>query len=113
MNLMSATTDFKSLVKKYDNFNAPAVEITVGSTKLMSGKDLDIVSVEIELTSGYEASGCVFVIAGAYDVEKTDFSTDISAVQIGEKVEVSIGYVRKEAVFNGYVNGNEEKRIIR
>lgn len=104
MNLMSATTDFKSLVKKYDNFNAPAVEITVGSTKLMSGKDLDIVSVEIELTSGYEASGCVFVIAGSYDVEKTDFSTDISAVQIGEKVEVSIGYVRKEAVFNGYVN---------
>ncbi|MBO5335554.1 MAG: hypothetical protein J6A94_00280 [Lachnospiraceae bacterium] len=104
MNLMSATTDFKSLVKKYDNFSAPAVEITVGSTKLMTGKDLDIVSVEIELTSGYEASGCVFVIAGAYDVEKTDFSSDISGVQIGEKVEVSIGYVRKESVFNGYVN---------
>ena len=101
---MNTTTDFKSLVKKYDNFSAPAVEITVGSTKLMTGKDLDIVSVEIELTSGYEASGCVFIIAGAYDVEKTNFSGDISAIQIGEKVEVSVGYVRKESVFKGYVN---------
>lgn len=104
MNLMSATTDFKSLVKKYDNFNAPAVEIMVGSTKLMTSKDLDIVRVEVELTSGYEASGCVFEISGAYDVEKTDFSKDISVIQIGEKVEVLIGYVRKESVFSGYVN---------
>lgn len=104
MNLMSTTTSFKSLAKKYDNFSAPAVEITVGSTKLMKGKDLDIVSVEVELTCGYEASGCVFIIAGAYDVEKTNFSKDISAVQIGEKVEVAVGYVRQESVFQGYIN---------
>lgn len=104
MNLMTASTNFKSLAKKYDNFCAPAVEITVGSTKLMTGKDLDITNVEVELTSGFEASGCVFVIAGAYDVEKTDFSKDISSIQIGEKVEVSIGYVRKESVFKGYIN---------
>jgi len=104
MNLMSATANFKSLAKKYDNFSAPAVEITVGSTKLMTNKDLDLVEVEIDLTSGYEASGCVFIIAGAYDVEQTDFSSDISYIQIGEKVEASIGYVRMESVFNGYIN---------
>lgn len=104
MNLMSTTTNFKSLAKKYDNFSAPAVEITVGSTKLMSGKDLDISNVEIELTSGYEASGCSFVISGGYDMEKTDFTKDLSAVQIGEKVEVFVGYVRLESVFKGYIN---------
>lgn len=104
MDLMSTTTDFKALAKKYDNFSAPAVEITVGSTKLMAGKDLDISSVEIELTSGYEASGCSFVLSGVYDVEKTNFSRDISCVQIGEKVEVAIGYVRVESVFKGYIN---------
>lgn len=104
MNLMSATSNFSSLAKKYDNFSAPAVEITVGSTKLMSGKDLDITQLEMELTCGYEASGCVFVISGAYDVEKTDFSQDISAIQIGEKVEIAVGYVRTESIFNGYIN---------
>lgn len=104
MDLMSTTTSFKALAKKYDNFSAPAVEITVGSTKLMSGKDLDISSVEIELTSGYEASGCSFVLSCVYDMEKTNFSKDISSVQIGEKVEVSIGYVRLESVFKGYIN---------
>ena len=104
MDLMNTTTSFKALAKKYDNFSAPAVEITVGSTKLMSGKDLDISQVEIELTSGYEASGCSFVLSGVYDIEKTNFSRDISSVQIGEKVEVAIGYVRLESVFKGYIN---------
>lgn len=104
MNLMSVTTDFASLIKKYDNFSAPAVEVIVGSTKLMSGKDLDISQVEVELTSGYEASGCSFIISGAYDMEKTDFSKDLSSIQIGEKVEVSVGYVRLEPVFKGYIN---------
>lgn len=104
MNLMSATSNFKTLAKKYDNFSAPAVEITVGSTKLMSGRDLDITRVEVELTSGYEASGCCFVLSCVYDIEKTDFDKDISCVQIGEKVEVSIGYVRLESVFKGYIN---------
>ena len=39
MNLMSVTTDFKSLEKKYDNFSAPAVEVVIWpyrSTKLMA-----------------------------------------------------------------------------
>ena len=48
----------------------------------MTGKDLDISKVDIELTSGYEASGCSFVISGAYDIEKTNFSKDISFDQI-------------------------------
>ena len=104
MDLMSTTTNFKALAKKYDSFSAPAVEIKVGSTKLMAGKDMDISRVEVELTSGYEASGCSFVLSGVYDIEKTNFNRDISSIQIGEKVEVFIGYVRLESVFEGYIN---------
>lgn len=104
MDLMSTTTDFRSLTKKYDSFSAPAVEITVGSTKLVSGKSQDITYLEVELTCGYEASGCVFVVSGAYKEEQTDFAPSISSIQVGEKVEVSVGYVRKESVFKGYIN---------
>lgn len=104
MDLMNTTTNFRTLAKKYDGFKAPAVEIKVGSTRLMSGKDLDITRVEIELTSGYEASGCSFVLSGVYDLEKTNFDRDISSVQIGEKVEVLVGYIRLESVFEGYIN---------
>lgn len=104
MNLMSATTDYKALEKKYDNFRAPSVEITVGSAKLKAGKKLDISRIEVELTSGYEASGCSFELSCVYEEEKTDFDRNIANIQIGEKVEVSIGYVRRESVFQGYIN---------
>ena len=67
MDLMKGSTSFRSLKKKYDDFSAPSVEVTVGSTKLVSGAGADIFDLELELTSGFEASGCVFYIDGAYD----------------------------------------------
>lgn len=104
MDLMSVTTSYSELEKKYSNFNAPSLEITVGSTKLVSGKDIRIVSMDVELTCDYEASGCVFVLESVYEPKKTNFVSEISCLQIGEKVEVEVGYVRREAVFKGYVN---------
>ncbi|MEI3191841.1 MAG: hypothetical protein V8S36_06325 [Lachnospiraceae bacterium] len=59
MDLMKGSTSFRSLRKKYDDFSAPSVEVTVGSTKLVSGAGADIFDLELELTSGFEASGCV------------------------------------------------------
>lgn len=104
MNLMSTTTTYKALEKKYDNFGAPSIEVTVGSAKLVTGKNLEISRVEVELTSGYEASGCCFELCCVYEMEKTDFSKSISKIQIGEKVEIFIGYIRRESVFEGYIN---------
>ncbi len=42
MDLMKGSTSFRSLRKKYDDFSAPSVEVTVGSTKLVSGAGADI-----------------------------------------------------------------------
>jgi phage protein D len=39
-----------------------------------------------------------------YTPEKTDFDKSIQCIQIGEQVEVSLGYVRRESIFKGYIN---------
>lgn len=104
MDLMKGSTNFRALSRKYDEFRAPSAEITVGGMKLAAGANANIRDVELELTSGYEASGCVFYIDGAYDEEKTDFKKFVKKIQIGEDVEVAMGYVRKESLFKGYIS---------
>lgn len=101
---MSVTTSFKKLQKKYGNFNAPTIEVEVGSTKLIAGKKLQITQLEVELTSGYEASGASFVVAGCYEGKKTDFSDAVDKIQIGEKISISAGYIKTEEIFIGYIN---------
>ena len=59
MDMMKGSTSFRALRDKYKDFSAPSVEITVGSEKL-SEKKADIQEIEVELTSGFEASGCVY-----------------------------------------------------
>lgn len=104
MDLMKGSTSFRSLRKKYDDFSAPSVEVTVGSTKLVSEPGQIFLILELELTSGFEASGCVFYIDGAYDEKNTDFKKFTDKIQIGESVEIALGYVRRESVFKGYIN---------
>lgn len=104
MDLMSVSTNYKALAGKYYNFRAPTIEITVGGTKLVSGKKLQITELEVELTSGYEASGCIFYISGEYEPKNTDFTADINKLQIGEQLEVAVGYIKTEKVFSGYIN---------
>lgn len=104
MDLMSVTTTYRELVKKYSNFRAPTVEITVGGTKLVSGAGLNVTEAEVELSCENEASGCIFYIAGGYSPKNTDFTTGIEKIQIGETIQVELGYVRLERVFSGYVN---------
>lgn len=107
MDLMSATTSYQSLASKYENFKAPSAEITVGSKKMVAGTDISIQRLEVELSCGYEASGCVFEIIGAYEPEKTDFGKVADCIQVGETIEISIGYIRRESVFKGYINNVE------
>lgn len=104
MDLMSETTTFSSLKKKYYDFQAPTVEISISGTKMVASEDVDISELEVELTSGYEASGCVFVLQNVYEDEQTDFKKYVDKIQLGEVVEVFIGYVRVESVFKGYIN---------
>ena len=52
MDLMKGSTSFRSLRKKYDDFSAPSVEVTVGSTKLVSGAGSDIFDLQTRSRSG-------------------------------------------------------------
>lgn len=107
MDLMSVTTTYKSLTGKYENFKAPSAEIKVGSKKMVAGNDISIQRLEVELSCGFEASGCVFEIINAYNPEKSDFDKSTECFQIGETIEISVGYIRRESVFKGYINSVE------
>ena len=104
MNLLSVTTSYQALEKKYNSFKAPTLEITVGGTKLVSSLKMSIQNLDIDLSSDYEASGCSFSIINAYEPSQTDFSKAANKIGVGDKVEVSIGYIRTENVFTGYIN---------
>ncbi|MFI3176692.1 MAG: hypothetical protein R3Y67_04255 [Eubacteriales bacterium] len=104
IDLMSVTTSCSDLETKYEKFAAPTVEVEVASTKLVSSTQLIIKDVEVELTSGYEASGATFTVVNAYEQKNSDFSSDINKVQLGESVSISLGYITTEEVFSGYVS---------
>ena len=104
MDMMKGSTSFRALRDKYKDFSAPSVEITVGSEKI-SEKKADIQEIEVELTSGFEASGCVFYVDGAYRVKDTAFDKKIAdKLQIGESVKIKLGYISREEVFRGYIS---------
>lgn len=105
MNLMTGTTDYNILKTKYSDFTQPVLEIKVGGISMVASRDLLVQELIVELTSGYEASGCEFLVSGCYDYKKCDFDSGISAkFQIGEKIEILIGYDKTEMVFLGYID---------
>lgn len=104
MDLMSVNTTYSELEDKYGDFRAPTIDVVVGGTKLVKQGELNISEIEVELTTGYEASGCTFYVDGAYDAKQTDFTGNISKLQIGEVIEVELGYIQTENIFKGYIN---------
>lgn len=105
MNMMTGSTDMKQLKRKYSSFSAPSAEVIVDGIKLVAAERMKLQELTVDLTSGYEASGCEFVIGDCYEDVKTDFKKAInSRIQIGAKVEIIVGYIRTESVFTGYIN---------
>lgn len=105
-NLMSGVANFAALKTKYNNFEVPDLEVIVGTDKLIAGLELIITELNVDLTCGFEASGCDFAIGYCYDVEKDDFIPQItSKLSIGSKVEVLLGYGDDlTSVFSGYID---------
>lgn len=105
MGLMTGTTNFKMLKTKYSDFSIPTLEIKVDGTKMVASKDIMVQELSVDLTCGYEASGCEFLIGNCYDSKKKDYeSTVIDKFQIGKKVEILVGYKKTEMVFLGYID---------
>ena len=95
---------YKALEKKYDNFSAPAFEIKVAG-KLFASKEVNITTLEVELSCDGSASGCSFRVQGQYNHEKHKWENGVAdVVEVGAKLEVMGGYVEKKLLFYGYVD---------
>ncbi|GHU57907.1 hypothetical protein FACS1894133_1680 [Clostridia bacterium] len=95
---------FKSLESKYDNFTAPAFEITVGGLTF----DTQIIPVSdllVDIDSGTGAGGCSFTIISLYDYKNSEFTENIlKKVKVGADITIKGGYIKKEEIFFGFVD---------
>ena len=62
-----AEFEFKNLKKTYESFREPKVSVVIGGKALDDKQSLSVREVEVELTSGYEASIATITLGGAYD----------------------------------------------
>ena len=94
---------FDSLYKKYDGFSAPSFSITVGGKKIERASFVPYL--EVELKADGTAGGCTFVVEGRYDFDKQDWVNDVEdLIEVGAKLEISVGYVEQKEVFYGFVD---------
>ena len=105
MDLMKQSTTYQAMLKKYQDFSAPTVKITVDGVELIEKKQARVTQVMVELTNGYEASACSFDLQDEYEPSQSDFSTKgaVPSLQIGAKVEIQLGYITTEQVFSGLI----------
>jgi len=99
-----------SLKKKYGSFRVPVFYIKAGSAKL-EDDDIVIESLNVELTTGFEASACNFEVTsssirymdgGGVSVHKMLEKNLI----VGNKLEIKMGYIdssKTVVVFVGYI----------
>ena len=98
---------YSEIVKKYDNFRQPKIEVKVGGKSINdSKKPLAISSVTVDLTAGFEASQAIFSIYNAYDYNDAKFNFDDvkNYVLIGSYVQIFMGYgMNVMEVFRGVI----------
>ena len=91
--------NWTSLGKKYDDFSAPAFQISVGGKELDATK-YHIPSLEVELTSDGTAGGCTFALENQYDFENGKWDSGAAdTIKVGAKLVVTGGYVQKRSCF--------------
>lgn len=101
-----ATYDYSKLVGKYRNCIKPTIQVIVNGTDLSTCKENVVVGdVDIELSSGFEASVATI---GIYHVfRENGFIVDAikSFIQIGSTVTIALGYeLNVTDVFCGYIS---------
>ena len=103
-----AIYDFKDLKTKYERFEYPFVFINIDGKDFSKNKAGLVVSdIEVELTSGYEASIASFCIYNSFDDEISNFRTEEveKYICIGSGVEIAFGYGEEaQWVFSGFIS---------
>ena len=101
-----ADFDFGSLKQTYENFREPKMLVVIDGNELDKDAKLFTKEVEVELTSGYEASIATVSLIGAYD--DVNMSFDIKDVKkylyLGSTVIIYMGYATSvREVFRGFI----------
>ena len=90
-----AKHQFSELQERYENFKYPIVVINVNN-KNIAGKDSGLVvnDIDIDLSSGYEASIASFHIYNSFNVRESKYLFDSikDFIAIGSNVSISAGY---------------------
>lgn len=107
MKIRQATYEPDRIKEKYDNFAFPVVRVMVNDKDVCENTGLAISDVEIELSSGYEASTATFVIYNSFDRNSSEFliKETRNFIMLGQKVEIAVGYSGKTTlVFKGFLS---------
>lgn len=103
-----ATHKYLDLKKKYDNFEYPLVVLTINGKEFGNNKSDFIVSdIEVELTSGYEASIATFCLYNTFEHHTSEFRTKEvkDYILLGSSVELAMGYgMQAQTVFCGFIS---------
>lgn len=103
-DLMTESSQFADLEKKYGGFETPDCEVLAGGRNVTESLGLAIERVTADLAAEGQSSYCEVTVWGAYDLVKRTFSPDlIDAFSPGEAVTLKLGYMKRESVFQGFV----------
>lgn len=102
-----ATYEFEELKRKYMQFQHPVAVIKINGESLADAKKgYPVSDIQIDLTSGFEASVAEFCVYDVYDesTAKFNFPTKKTKIQLGSRVEVYLGYAGEATcVFVGVI----------
>lgn len=90
-----ATYDFNTLRSKYSSFHHPVAVVKINDVSLADKKKgYPVSDIQIDLTSGFEASIAEFSVYDVYDESAGRFDLPNNKVKIllGSKVEIFLGY---------------------
>lgn len=103
-----AAFEYSELKKNYGDFSFPLVLLTVNGKDISKSKaGFKASDIEVEMTSGFEASIATFWIYDCYDKTTSEFNFNElkSYIFLGSSVVINLGYgsVVRE-VFRGYIS---------
>ena len=104
-DLMSGSSTYEALAKKYKDFLVPAYKIKVRGNDLVSSLKLAVEELSVALSLD-AANSCSFTIVNAYDRKAGAFSSEVKTqLKLGTVLDVEIGYGSNTTkVFKGYVS---------
>lgn len=104
---MAAVYSYETLKSQYMEFTYPLVQIWIQERNLGENNAGFMVSeLEVELSSGFEASAVTFSVYGCYDAQKRQYRTEQlkQYAYLGYPVRVLLGYGnRMQEVFRGFL----------